>query len=853
MRHISAKLVFPVVLLGLLLSQAATAASLDTPHPFILWTKDEAAAIRRRIETEPWAKRQYEAMLKEKGLGETFRNLFRYQVMGDESVVESEKKYLVGLIGNEPRKFLGDTGGGRHYDQYLSVLRYDVLYDRLSDVERRGLEATFRDFIKHHCHEENLKFTRSSWLPNMQWPRPMTAHLMAVALRDEKLIRECFHSAGGWKYFFDDYLADGQFYGEEFGKQYSMIGEMFLWCRGVERLGLDELGYGYTGKGGATMRRYVESVVNIGYPRVDVPGGMPHYPQVTMGDARTSGFDAAPPYLFQKSIVMGRLADGRGGNPPWMAANMNGRDYRNIKVEKMLHPYWFELAQAKWPNAHFDYFLAQMRGPGERYYTPSLFWGLGPIDAQAVSPPPAPSYLARERGFALLRAEERPAYWESPAPAVAFQLSGYYVHYAHDSFSLLGFYAFNRPIYLNRQISNGYGGGCPWTDSARGHAGVMVDNLQFMLDASDPIRDHPHWPNPVGEVPTRVGFDPLVKFIAARARPLSGTVNLDNRQPLAIGTLSLELRKEEKEVWPGVDMTRALFLTREYLCDVFQLASDRPRCYDWHVHALGLPVLNGIWKPSDELRDALYDLGNRAVTARLSDPVERDRYQMRDVMKLDAGQRPWTATVVQSCGLPDTHKSVLGEAWYDRRIGVCVRMLGEPGTSVYVGRTPIGRPPESPRTGGKEPNKGEKSALPNEIGGTTLLVRRRKPATVFAALHEPIEKARSRIAVFRRIAETAQGIGMAVQGTNESAINDRILFHFWEDLDRPLTLTGEGETFAFADRAFLRIGKEKVEVSGDLRSMRVKVSGQPTLRINGRQVPCRWEGGYLVFDGKNEP
>ncbi len=85
----------------------AAAASLDTPHPFILWTKDEAAAIRHRIETEPWAKRQYEAMLKEKGLGETFRNLFRYQVMGDESVVAAEKKYLVGLIGNNPRKLQG--------------------------------------------------------------------------------------------------------------------------------------------------------------------------------------------------------------------------------------------------------------------------------------------------------------------------------------------------------------------------------------------------------------------------------------------------------------------------------------------------------------------------------------------------------------------------------------------------------------------------------------------------------------------------------------------------------------------------------------------------------------------------
>lgn len=48
------RLWLPVVLLGLLLAEAAAGASLDTPHPFILWTKDEAAAIRRRIETEPW-------------------------------------------------------------------------------------------------------------------------------------------------------------------------------------------------------------------------------------------------------------------------------------------------------------------------------------------------------------------------------------------------------------------------------------------------------------------------------------------------------------------------------------------------------------------------------------------------------------------------------------------------------------------------------------------------------------------------------------------------------------------------------------------------------------------------------
>jgi hypothetical protein len=815
-------------------------------HPFLLWTREEAAAIRRRVETEPWARAAYQTMREEKGLGQTFRNLFRFVVMGDEAVVEPEKKYLVSLIGDDPRKFRGDTGGGRHYDQYLSVLRYDALYDRLSPAERRGLEDTFRDFIKHHCEEEQLQFTRTSWLPNMQWPRPLTAHLMAVALRDEKLLRRCFESRGGWKYYFDDYLADGQFYGEEFGKQYSMMGEMFLWCRGVERLGLDELGYGYVGKGGATMRRYVESVVNIGYPRVEIPGGMSHYPQITMGDARGSGFDGAPPYVFQKSIVVGRLPSGAGGNPAWIAANMNGRDHKNAKVDKLLHPHWLELAHAKWPEARFDYFLAQMRPPGATVYTPSLFWGLGPIDPKRVKPPPAPSYVARERGFALLRADESPDYWESDAPAVALQLATYYVHYAHDCFSLLGFHAFGRPLYLNRQISNGYGGGCPWTDSARGHCGVMVDNLQYQLD-DDPQRDHPHWPNPIGEVPARSRFDRHVKYVAARARPAGDSVSLDNRQPLGVQTLSLDRRREEREVWPGVDMTRGLFLTREYLCDFFQLASDRPRQYDWHVHALGVLQDDRSWQRTEDLTDRLYDLANRAVAQRLADPVERGRYQLQDVRRLAVGDGTWHACVVQTCALaasePGAPWGVLGKAWYDRRIGVRIHMLGQPDTAVYAGRTPVSR-----AVGGKEPNKGERSDLPNEIGGTTVLVRRNASATVFAALHEPVRDAAPRIVAFRRLAQTADGIAVAVEGAPGTAINDRVLFRFAETGDVPLTLTSGEESFSFVGHAYLRIARDRVDASGDLRGLRLSVAGQPKLFVNDKPVKTRRNAGLLILE-----
>ncbi len=677
----------------------------------------------------------------------------------------------------------------------------------------------------------------------MQWPRPITAHLMAVALRDEKLIRQCFESRGGWRFYFDDYLADGRFYGEEFGKQYSMLGEMFLWCRGVQRVGLDDLGYGYVGKGGATMRRYVQSVIEIGYPRVDLPGGMPHYPQITMGDARGSGFDGAPPYLFQKSIVTGRLANGAGGNPRWIAANMNGRDHRNAKVEKMLAPHWFELAHAKWPEDRFDYFLAQMRPPGQTVYTPSLYWGLTPIDPAKVQPPAAPSYIAPERGFAMLRAENRPReYWEGESPAMAFQLATYYVHYAHDAFSLLGLYAYNRPIYLNRQISNGYGGGCPWTDSARGQCGVLVDNMQWMLDDADPKRDHPHWPNPIGQVPTRSGFDHLVQFVAARAVPVAGQVALDNRQPLGVSTLSLDLRKDEPEVWPGIDMTRALFLTREYLFDIHQLTSQTPRLYDWHVHALGRAQLDAGWKPTDELKDKLYDSSNRQVAKRLEDPIERDRYQLKDVHRLDAGDQPWSFTALQTCALPDVAQSVLGRNWYDRKIGVRVSMLGE-GTS----RAFSGKSPESRTVPGREANKGDRSTLPNEVGGVTLIVERKTPATVFVALHEPFKDGQPRIASFRRIQQTDQGIAVAVVGKPGSGINDRVLFRFWPDHEKPLTLAGDGESFTFTDRLYIRISDDRVDVSGGLGAMRLKVGGNPQLLLNGQKQLAGVSDGYLIF------
>lgn len=837
-----------VALLGAILPVPARGEFRDRAHPFMLWTPDEAAAIRRRIDTQPWAQARYEAILKETGLGKTFRNLFRYQVMGDAKAGEAEKKYLLHIIGTHPRDYEKKLDqGGRHYDCYLDVLRYDIFYDQLTPEQRKGIEDTFRTYIDYHLADQKV-YTRTSWLPNMQWPRPIAAHLMAVGLKDEKLIRTVFASNGGWKYYFDDYIADGTFYMEEFGKHYSMIGEMFLWCRAVERLGLDELGYGYTGKHGATMRRYVESIHLVGLPRIDLGTGRAHYPKLTMGDAKGGGFEGAPPYLFQHYMVAGHLPNGAGGNAGWTSNNMNGRDHFNNKVDKMAAPLWFELAHARWPDAGFDYFLAQMRSPDQDQYYPTLYFGLDPIDPARAKAPPAPSYLAPERGFVMLRGDESPAYWHSPAPAVGLQLATYYVHYVHDAFSLLGYYAFNRPVYFNRGIANGYAGGDPWTDSTRGHCGVMVDNLQYQLNDADPRKDHPHWPAPIGPVPTRSAFDSLVKFVIAHGKPAKPAPGIDDTQPLAERTLSVDpnAREKSREIFPGVAMTRALFLTNDYLFDVYQLAASKPRRYDWHVHALGAadPQDASAWQPTDELDGKLYDESNRAIAARFKDPDERQRYQLREVRKLAPGSKPWSLLTVQTCALPDPSQSVLGKAWYDRKVGVRIHMLGEEGTRVYFAKTP-----EVRKKPGAEKSKSEKSDLPNEVGGVSVLVSRTKPSTTFVALHEPFENARPRIAAFTPIQQTLQALGVSVIGQPGTGINDRLLLALVEDPAQTFTLASAQESFTFADRVYLRIRPDQVEVSGSLKQMKLKVNGSPRLLLNGQAVPATVQNGLMSYGG----
>jgi hypothetical protein len=748
-------------------------------HPWMLWTRGEAAALRKVVETEDWARKAYERMGKDAGgkgnLEMQFRNLFAWSVMGDRQAAEAERTALMSFAGEVPE------GKSRYYSPYQHTLRYDALYGILTPEERGKIEGAFRRFIDYHLKNDPFVYSREAFLPNMQWNRVMGTHLMAVAMGDEALIRAMAASNGGWKWYMDEYVADGAFYFEEFGKHYSMITEMILWCRGLERLGLDELGFGYSGKGGATMRSYLESIHRTGYPRVPRDAARPTYHRLTMGDAGDL-----------HAIVAGVDAEGKGGNGRWGAAHMNGG------VPRMGAPFWFEFAHAKWPDAGFDYFLAQMRAPDQERYEPSLFFLAAPVDPARTKPPPAKSYVAPERGFAFLRAEETPAYWESGAPVAAIQFATYYMHYTSDCFSMLQFVANNRVLYRRKGVNRGYAGGCPWTDSVRSQTGVVVDGLRARA---------------VGEVPIRSGFDPLVKFAAAYGTPKTPyppvpsdeTSNDHNQQ----GCYRAMRRSMGNEIYPGVDLERAMFLTREYLFDVYRLTSRDPRQYHWQVQAVGSPVLEpaDAWSASDDLKKDFYSFpGDTGMVARVA--KESERYFLKNVRRRNVGGDGFCIAFRQGADVPQGQGA-----------GVRVHVLGGAPTSVYCGNI-------------AEPDH------------TTLIAARRVPETVFVAVHEPFENDAKRIASVSSVQKTAEGVAVAVRG---NGINDRLAYRYFKNFNEPLTLSGNGERLVFRDRIFIRIRADCVEACGDLIEAEVKVEGRPKFTLNGVEKTAKTSEGSLHF------
>src|SRR4029077_13215385 len=140
------------------------------------------------------------------------------------------------------------------------------------------------------------------------------------------------------------------------------------------------------------------------------------------------------------------------------------------------------------------------------------------------------------------RSDESPAYWTSGRALAVFQLmSQGYGHDHRDTFSI-ALHGAGRLLYTNYnaiQYENPHIG---WTRNSVSHNTLIVDEGETRNATPTSIRQE---------------FAPEVKFVATSA---SG-------------------------VFEGVDQTRALFLTKEYLLDVFHATSKVPHTYDYALHS----------------------------------------------------------------------------------------------------------------------------------------------------------------------------------------------------------------------------------------------------------------------------
>lgn len=791
-------------------------------RPFVLWTQEDVESMRNKLVNEPWYGELVESWRADLPASErTLFDLWQWAVEGDELAGQRQKSRLL-EVARSPVP--------RGAAQYFNVLRYDLLYHELTEKERAEVEAFFRIYIDHAVFRNSIfdpevfnderNYSRyhahyhrvDNWLPNITFPRVLSANLMAAALGDEALIKEVWDHYGSFRWYFDEYLSDGGFYGEEFSKQHATVGEILLYSRALDHLGLSELGFDYTGRHGSTVRGHVETMLRLAYPQVELHTNQPHIPRLTIGDLRGPPRAFQDLRAFQDFIVPGVLPGMEETLPRWRTHGAWGGEIRGNHPQwdgyhgftpKMEIPYWFEMAHQQWPKAGFDYFLSLMREGDNDAYLPSPYFGLRPLLTSEAEPPRAPSWVAGKRGLVMLRAEESSKYWTSAKPAVGMRLATPYAHDVFDALAITGMVAFNRPIYVNRQIG-GYAR--DWTRSILSQGGVKVDGMEPAFTRLMEVRHH---------------FQPELKFVSAAS----------------------------DQVYPGVRANRSLFLTDSYLLDLFALADENglDRIFRWTMHPLGQAVLGDDWSDPAPLTDKLGASEREYKTATrhrlLSDP--QAILATFGEMRYQETSTDWHVGVWQTSPIPE-EKRLLDPAWYDRKVGVDLYFLGSPGTTIAVGPTPITFRPED------TPDLKENPAV-HEVGGMSVLVHRDSPQTTFAALHVPGAEGKRLIRSFRRIAEEENSLAVMIEH-RDSLVKDLVMVQFQKPYHSQVV---EDETSGirveFADHAFVRISEKKVQVFGDIQYISILLTGDqtPDLYVNGRLSRAtvkedRWQ--YMTRD-----
>jgi hypothetical protein len=602
-------------------------------HPNLLLDREEIAQIKDKIARYPWAtdlfeKNQQFAATSDAWPVSSFggkqlrAQALCYVITGERAQADRVRADLLaqardGVARFENRDASVDPVSGFNVWQGAwasDAWAYDLTYDTFSDEERRLIERWLRDVGKVIMEDYKLQGTT----PNLMFVMHFNAGLVGYCLGDQELIEWALHDpgkygpqCGGFYPVMDSIIKDKLFWGEAplYGLDVDLHGMLALAEAALHYDGTDLYRY-VSPKSGGSLKNLLDGYLRMGFPleRTGIRGGALRI--ATFGDGSISYGPTGTmrdEYLTDEYFMSDLEIGYKRYRDPGYAWVLSLNPARDAATEHSRAPIWGTIALTH----------------GE------------PLPADLV-PPPAPSGIYPGQGFAMVRADESPAFWSQGGLAAMMKL-GSAIGHGHSDYYELVLHGKGRLLYPDLQAMTYESPRLGWSNDGIGHSTLLVDGQS---------------PRP-GDSIAAQDFTPEVKFVA-----ISGSA------------------------FDFVKQTRRLLMTREYLADIFH-ASDQERServFDWVQHGLGrlYPANPGAYRPTNALLADYWWVSN-----------ERGR-PFDGTWQVDWIQR--------SAGINPALQ--FGKEWFDHQVGVRMTMVGTPGTEAYLGDGPITNGPPYGRIDG---------------------------------------------------------------------------------------------------------------------------------------------------------